>query len=261
MRTIQDFFHMMVSRFAGPQSSGMKPLLSNALRDSARGVARTQGGEQVKMQCGLTTEVLSQGIRSIALRVQTQADELNALDGKLGDGDLGVTMGRGFAHMVEALPSLPGDLGQAFLSCAQAFTLESGSSFGTLLASALISAAKQTKGRTQVPWSEISALLMTAFNAMAARGKASLGDKTVLDVLHAAAEATAGLDEPAALLQAAVRATDETITRMRNQPARIGRARIFGERSIGLDDPGMSAFRLMLQALGGIHTISRPPSD
>jgi dihydroxyacetone kinase-like protein len=173
-------------------------------------------------------------------------------------------MSRGFTHVLDALPSFTGDLGQAFLACAQAFTRESGSSFGTLFASALMSAAKQTKGRSQVPWSEISSLLTRAFNAMAARGKAGLGDKTVLDVLHAAADATAGLNEPAEILLAAVRATDATMTHMRNQPARIGRARIFGERSIGLDDPGMVAFRLMLQALGdssGAHNTSQPASD
>jgi dihydroxyacetone kinase-like protein len=197
----------------------------------------------------LTTDVLSQKIRRVSLRLQNAADELNALDGKLGDGDLGVTMSRGFTHVLEALPSFTRDLGQAFRICAQAFTRESGSSFGTLFASALMSAAKRTVGRTQVPWAEISPMLMAAFESMAARGKASLGDKTVLDVLHAAARATAGLEDSEAILQAALGATDETISRMRTQPARMGRARVFGERSIGLDDPGMVAFRLMLQGL------------
>ena len=216
-------------------------------------------------QSGLTTEVLSRAIHRIALHVASEANELNALDGKLGDGDLGVTMSRGFTHVLDALPSFTDDLGQAFLACSRAFTRESGSSFGTLFASALMSAAKQTKGRSEMPWMEISSLLTGGFNAMAARGKASLGDKTVLDVLHAAAAATSGLDEPAAILQAAVDATDATMTRMRNQPARIGRARIFGERSIGIDDPGMAAFRLMLQALAASNdahsTAERPETD
>lgn len=84
---------------------------------------------------------------------------------------------------------------------------------------------------------------------MTARGKASLGDKTVLDVLDAAAHATEGLNDPAAILQAALSATQATMDRLRSQPARIGRARIFGDRSVGLDDPGMAAFHVMLQAL------------
>jgi phosphoenolpyruvate---glycerone phosphotransferase subunit DhaL len=245
----------------------MKSTLSNAAwiqRCCGGATTECTEGENMTTQSGLTTEVLSQAIRRISLRVQDQANELNALDGKLGDGDLGVTMSRGFTHLIEAVPSFTRDLGQAFLACAQAFTRESGSSFGTLFASALMSAAKQTQGRTLVPWPEISSLLTGAFNVMAVRGKATLGDKTILDMLHAAAEATAGLDDPIAILQAAMHAADKTMTRMRNQPARIGRARIFGERSIGLDDPGMAAFSLMLQALGdssGAHTISQLAPD
>ena len=81
-----------------------------------------------------------------------------------------------------------------------------------------------------------------------ARGKASLGDKTVLDVLDAAARAVDGV-APAEMLAAARGAVEATMTRMRGQQAKIGRARIFGERSAGLDDPGMLAFREMLRAL------------
>src|SRR5262249_27418219 len=103
-----------------------------------------RGGEKMTIRPGLTSEGLSQAIHRISQGVQKEANDLNALDGKLGDGDLGVTMSRGFTHVVEALPSFTGDLGQAFLACAQAFTRESGSSFGTLFASALMSAAKQT---------------------------------------------------------------------------------------------------------------------
>lgn len=198
---------------------------------------------------GFTTATLADALRRIATRMESSADDLNALDGKLGDGDLGVTMSRGSVHVLEALPGFSADVGQAFLACAQAFTKESGSSFGTLLASGLMSAAKATKGQTTVPWSEVSNLLRGACTTMTARGKASLGDKTVLDVLDAAARATEGLDEPQAILQSSLKATQETMDRLRSKPAQVGRARIFGDRSIGLDDPGMAAFRTILQGL------------
>ena len=83
-----------------------------------------------------------------------------------------------------------------------------------------------------------------------ARGKAALGDKTVLDALDAAARAVDGVAS-SAMAAAAGEAVDETMTRMRGQQARIGRARIFAERSVGLDDPGMLAFREMLRGLAG----------
>jgi dihydroxyacetone kinase-like protein len=84
---------------------------------------------------------------------------------------------------------------------------------------------------------------------MQKRGKAELGNKTVLDTLDAAATATEGLDDPAAILAAAKKATAETMDRMRDRPAQIGRARIFADKSVGLDDPGMVAFWEMLQGL------------
>ena len=198
----------------------------------------------------LTTAVLADGLRRIAAHMETVAEVLNAADGQLGDGDLGVTMTRGGREVVKILPTLPEDVGMALLACAQAVTRVSGSSFGTLLATGLMTAAKATRGRNEVPWSELSALLGSALQAMMARGKSSLGDKTVLDVLDAVAHAVDGV-AAAEMLAAASGAVEATMTRMRGQQAKIGRARIFGERSAGLDDPGMLAFREMLRALAG----------
>jgi dihydroxyacetone kinase-like protein len=198
----------------------------------------------------LTTPVLANGLRRIAAHMEMVADALNTLDGKLGDGDLGVTMQRGGRELEKALPTLPADVGMALMACAQAITRVSGSSYGTLLATGLMSAAKATRGRTEVPWSELSDLLHGALEAMMARGKASLGDKTVLDALDAASSAVDGV-APADMLAAASDAVDDTMASMRGQQAKIGRARIFGERSVGLDDPGMLAFREILRGLSG----------
>jgi hypothetical protein len=112
-----------------------------------------------------------------------------------------------------------------------------------------MSAAKTTRGRQDVPWSEISGLLAGAMDMMRTRGKASLGDKTILDALDAAAKATAGLDEPTEILGAAQKSIIATMDQFREQQAKIGRARIFADKSVGLDDPGMLAFRRMLEAL------------
>ena len=199
---------------------------------------------------GLTSPALADGLRRIAAHMETVADALNALDGQLGDGDLGVTMTRGGRALVDILPTLPADVGMALLACAQAMTKVSGSSYGTLLATGLMAAAKATRGRTEVPWEETATLLHDAVAAMIARGKASLGDKTVLDAVDAAAGAAAGKQDPAALLAAAAAAVDAALERMRGMQAKVGRARIFGERSVGLDDPGMRAFREVLRGLG-----------
>jgi len=197
----------------------------------------------------LTTAALCEGIRRIAARMEQEAEALNALDGALGDGDLGVTMVRGTRSLLEELPNLPEDVGMALLRCAQVFTRVSGSTYGTLLATGLMAAAKRARGRTSVPWAELSLLLGDAITAMAARARSQLGDKTVLDAIEAARLAIGGLEEPSALAAAADEAVAAALERFRDQPAKQGRARIFGEKSIGRDDPGMVAFHRMVQAL------------
>lgn len=200
----------------------------------------------------ITPDSLKQVATRVASRMEQVADELNTADGRLGDGDLGVTMVRGCRLVVEALEDVPDDVGKTLARCAQAFTKTSGSSFGTLVATGLMAAAKSTKGRAEVPLSEVAELLQLAIDAMIARGKASLGDKTVLDGLEAVRQAVAALrSEVAGEASAATAATAAlaALDTFRDRPNKIGRARIFGDRSIGLDDPGMLALLRVLEAL------------
>jgi dihydroxyacetone kinase-like protein len=198
---------------------------------------------------GLSTHLLQSGLRKIATRVQASADELNTADGQFGDGDLGVTLQRGMDSVLEDLDALPDDLGKALFQAGRAFTRKSGSSFGTLVTTGLMAAGKVSKGRQQLPWSELSPLLETALEAMMHRGKAALGDKTLLDVLHAIALETRGLDQPEAMLGASRRAIASTLDEFRDRPGLVGRARMFGDRTRGSDDPGMLAIKTMVEAL------------
>ena len=198
---------------------------------------------------GLTTASLKAGMAGIAAVMEAVADELNACDGKLGDGDIGVTMRRGMRGIMEIAGELPGDVGLALMKCAQAFTSVSGSSYGTLLATGLMSAAKACKGRKEVPWPEMAALVRGALEGMMARGKGSLGDKTVLDPLDAIAAAIDGMSDPAAILAAAGEAADAAMDAFRPLPSKLGRARMYAEKSRGLDDPGMLALRRMIDGL------------
>lgn len=199
---------------------------------------------------GLRKANLTKGLKRIAAHMETEADALNTADGQLGDGDLGITMVRGSRLVLEILDDLPDDLGMAFLKVSQAFTKTSGSSYGTLLATGLLTAAKATKGRTEMPWSETSTILGLAIEAMMDRGKASLGDKTVLDALEAVRSATENLDDPDTILKASRDSATSALDNFRGQKNKIGRARMFGDKSIGLDDPGMLAFRAILDGLG-----------
>ena len=197
----------------------------------------------------ITTDSIKTAVTKIAQLMEESADELNAADGLLGDGDLGITMVRGFREIIEVRDSLPDDVGMALFQCAKAFTKSSGSSYGTLLATGLMSVAKKKKGQQEIQVEEISALLDDALDAMKQRGKAELGDKTVLDVIAASSQAAKDQSDGSSVLKAINDAVTSTIDEFRSRQSKIGRARIFLEKSIGLDDPGMLAFRKMLEAL------------
>ena len=197
----------------------------------------------------ITTNSIKTAATKIAQLMEESADELNAADGLLGDGDLGITMVRGFREIIEVRDSLPDDVGMALFQCAKAFTKSSGSSYGTLLATGLMSVAKKKKGQQEIQVEEISALLDDALDAMKQRGKAELGDKTVLDVIAASSQAAKDQSDGSSVLKAINDAVTSTIDEFRSRQSKIGRARIFSEKSIGLDDPGMLAFRKMIEAL------------
>ena len=197
----------------------------------------------------ITTDSIKTAATKIAQLMEESADELNAADGLLGDGDLGITMVRGFREIIQVRDSLPDDVGMALFQCAKAFTKSSGSSYGTLLATGLMSVAKKKKGQQEIQVEEISALLNDALDAMKQRGKAELGDKTVLDVIAASSQAAKDQSDGSSVLKAINDAVSGTIDEFRSRQSKIGRARIFSEKSIGLDDPGMLAFRKMLEAL------------
>lgn len=197
----------------------------------------------------LTVASLRHAITRILAALEREHENLTSLDGQIGDGDLGITLLKAFRELDRIKADLPDDLGQAFMQSAAAASRVSSSSFGTLLATSLMAVARQTKGMDAVGWAQVPGFLQKAVEAMQARGKANLGDKTVMDAVAGAAEAAAGLDEPDALRAATRQGTAAALDDFREKPSKTGRARIFAERTVGMDDPGMVAFKVMVEAL------------
>ncbi len=197
----------------------------------------------------MTTASLQAGIAAVLAHLEDTHAMLTELDGQVGDGDLGITLIKAFRELDRIAPDLPPDLGQAFMAMAQGVAKVSSSSFGTLLATSLMTAAKTTRGQTTLDWAALPPVLTAAREAMSARGKAALGDKTVLDALQAAADAATGITAPAAMAAAALAGITAALDQFRDQPCKIGRARIFGDRTVGMDDAGMIALREMAKGL------------
>lgn len=191
------------------------------------------------------------GIAVSRLREHAAAleQELNAADAKLGDGDTGTMLARLIASLAaQDLVAVP-DVGTGLRLLASAAAQSTGSSLGTLLATGLLAAAKMTKGETQVEWGRLAEILAAARDAMAARGGAKLGDKTVLDSLEMIVGEVRGASDVTRIRERAVAGALAALERFRNEPCRMGRARMFGDRSIGVDDPGMLAIARLTEAV------------
>lgn len=193
----------------------------------------------------IDSSTLEAALRRIADGTAAAAAELNAADGQLGDGDLGITVSKGFAEAAGA--ELPADVGLALLECAKAFQRVSSSSYGTLVATGFMAAARGAKGSESLDPAAIPALVAAARDAMIARGKGELGAKSVLDSLDACARAIEGVDGDE-MGWKAVAAARQTLDDFRGKPCKLGRARMFAEKSAQLDDPGQLAFLRIVEA-------------
>jgi phosphoenolpyruvate---glycerone phosphotransferase subunit DhaL len=109
--------------------------------------------------------------------------------------------------------------------------------------------AKATKGRSEIGWDKLAPLSASVRDQMMARGGARLGDKTVVDMIDAVAVALAQARMREEASETPLKAASETLDAFRGRPNKLGRARMFGERTIGLDDPGMLAFSRLLIAV------------
>jgi dihydroxyacetone kinase-like protein len=184
-----------------------------------------------------------------AAAMEKAAPELNELDSRLGDGDLGVTLQKCATMVRAAMPPSPDNVPDILRSASQACADASGSSFGTLLASGLLTSAKWLEAGKALDRSTLPEMMQHIVQKLSARGGANLGDKTMLDSLQsialALAQAAPQEDLAAVARDAATRAIDE----FRTKPNRIGRARMFAAKSIGMDDPGMVAVLRMTENL------------
>lgn len=199
------------------------------------------------MTAQITTAELKRALQGICTKLTAATEELNALDAVLGDGDLGGTMAS-IAKSVQAeIEALPDDLGEALLRVVKAMSRTSGSSFSGVVLAGVMRAGANLRGRTSVDAAELPALIKTSVDTMSERGGARLGDKSLLDALAAVGKALEGKSND--LAAEADRAVAAALDAFRPLPCKIGRARLAGERSIGRDDPGMVAFKRMVEGI------------
>jgi dihydroxyacetone kinase-like protein len=199
----------------------------------------------------LTPAAIDAAVRRIAAAAPALRDELDAADRVLGDGDTGMTVASVVAAWHEALDEPAADVGTALQRLARATRRATGSSLGSVVAIALNAAGRSAAGHVSVDRARLVALLDAATGAIAERSGASPGDKSILDALLHVRDGLAHAADEADLLAVATHAARDALEAFHGRESRLGRARIYGARSIGHDDPGMLAALKVLDAAGG----------
>jgi len=198
----------------------------------------------------LDAPTLRAAIRSWCTQMKVVAPELNSLDAQIGDGDLGATLEKCASNIADALPGMENaGVAELFECCSAACAKASGSTFGTLLSIAFLTAARNCAGHQEIAPRYVGQMLLEVSAALSRRGGASLGDKTIVDVVHAVGAAIVKAPEHVDLMRVARDSTRHTLMSFRDKPSKTGRARMFAPKSIGVDDPGMVAFQRMLESV------------
>lgn len=187
--------------------------------------------------------------------MQEHKDYLIQLDSVVGDGDLGLTMSDGFrAANMYVQSSHEMDIGKLLYMAGKTMSTAVPSTMGTLMASGLMQAGKELKGKQDVSDEDVLTLFKAFEAGVANRGKAKLGEKTFLDGIHPAIETMyISINNHVTLKEAvhkgaisAMHGYEQTATML----AIHGRAATRGEDSRTLKDPGAYVAVLMMQALG-----------
>ena len=191
-------------------------------------------------------------IESSAADIAEQRDYLVDLDRAIGDGDHGENMDRGFKAAVEALEQAqPGSVAEVLKTVAKTLMSTVGGAAGPLYGTAFLRASKAA-GDGDLDGAGVAAVIAGALDGIQARGKATTGEKTMVDAwtpaLEAARAAAESGSDPAAVLEAAATAAEAGAAATEPLRATKGRASYLGERSIGHLDPGAVSTSLILRA-------------
>ncbi len=197
-------------------------------------------------------EAIRRWLREFARLVESQRDELSALDAAIGDADHGANLARGMAAVLaRALDERT--IGGTAKAAAMALIGTVGGASGPLYGTFFLRFGAAAADAEAVDAVSLGRALRAGVEGLTLRGKAVPGDKTMVDALAPAVDAfdqasAAGLQAAlAAAADAAERGRDATVPMV----ARKGRASYLGDRSAGHADPGATSAALLLRAAAG----------
>ncbi|MHC5938718.1 dihydroxyacetone kinase subunit DhaL [Nostoc sp.] len=195
-----------------------------------------------------------QWLQAYATEIEQNKAYLTELDAAIGDADHGINMDRGFKKAIAQLPTVAEkDIGNILKAVSMTLISSIGGASGPLYGTWFLRASTAVIGKQELTEQDVLGILQAGLDGVLQRGKAQLGDKTMVDVLspavaafrQAVGESKGTLEAMQQAVAAAQIGLQETIP----MQAKKGRASYLGERSIGHQDPGGTSAYLMLKSL------------
>ncbi|MGB9667300.1 MAG: dihydroxyacetone kinase subunit DhaL [Candidatus Cryosericum sp.] len=187
--------------------------------------------------------------------IHENKEYLTELDSAIGDADHGINMDRGFQAIAKKLSEFDGmtDIGAILKACGMALISTVGGASGPLYGTAFLQAGTALAGKKELEPADVLSAFDAALKGVIMRGKANLGDKTMVDALTPAVEALKQAlgngDNAADALDKATAAAEAGMKGTIPIQARKGRASYLGERSIGHQDPGATSSFLLIRTM------------
>jgi phosphoenolpyruvate---glycerone phosphotransferase subunit DhaL len=205
----------------------------------------------------LSQAQILQWLQAYVTEIEQNKAYLTELDAAIGDADHGINMDRGFKKVSIQLPNLAEkDIGEILKAVSMTLISSIGGASGPLYGTWFLRASTAVALKQELTEQDVLALLQAGLDGVLQRGKAQLGDKTMVDVLspavvafREAVEANQGILEA---MQEAVAAAQNGLEETIPMQAKKGRASYLGERSIGHQDPGGTSAYLLLKTLLGV---------
>jgi len=198
--------------------------------------------------------VIKQILKSITHELAEEQDYLVELDGKMGDGDLGLTMVKGFNSLYDEVDYIVADdLGTILLRLGMKMNTTVPSTMGSLISICLLKSAAVVKGKTTCSLADMARMGRAALDGVMERGQAQVGEKTMLDALHPAVVilesfASQGKEADEAL-PLAYQAAKDGMERTKHLVSIHGRAGYYKEKTLGMPDAGAVAVTLIFKGI------------
>ncbi|KAF3885026.1 MULTISPECIES: dihydroxyacetone kinase subunit DhaL [Nostocales] len=202
----------------------------------------------------VTKQQILEWLQRFTEELEKNKDYLTELDAAIGDADHGINMDRGFKSAIAQLPTVADkDIGSLLKTVSMTLISSVGGASGPLYGTLFLRASTAVAGKEELSDRDLLAILQAGLDGVVQRGKAQLGDKTMVDVLSPSVAAfQQAIGEGKNSIQAmeeAVAAGKRGMQDTTPMQAKKGRASYLGERSIGHQDPGATSSYLMLKSL------------